>query len=50
MAGGSGSGSTGEKLNYPWGVFVDNSNNLFVVDRSNHRVQQWMIGKVKKDY
>ena len=47
MAGGSGAGSSAEKLNSPWGVYVDSSNTLFVVDRSNHRIQKWTIGKYK---
>ena len=44
VAGGSGAGSSAEKLNYPWGVYVDASYSLFIVDRSNHRVQKWNIG------
>lgn len=45
MAGGSGAGSTAERLNGPWGVYVDTSGTLYVVDCSNHRVQKWIYGK-----
>ncbi|CAF0947181.1 unnamed protein product [Rotaria sordida] len=41
IAGGNGVGSTAEKLNYPWGIYVDNSGGMYIVDRSNHRVQYW---------
>lgn len=45
MAGGAGAGSTAEKLNCPWGVYVDSNQTLYVVDQANHRVQQWIYGK-----
>jgi len=45
MAGGSGAGSTSSQLNSPWGVYVDSSYAVYVVDRSNHRVQKWPMGK-----
>lgn len=44
MAGGNGAGNTPDKLNSPWGIFVDSSNTMFIVDRSNHRVQRWASG------
>lgn len=44
MAGGNGAGSTADKLNGPWGVYVDNGNTVFVVDRNNHRVMKWLQG------
>lgn len=45
MAGGSGWGTTADKLYYPWGVYVDSNQAVYVVDRSNHRVQKWTVGK-----
>lgn len=45
MAGGNGAGSTNDRLNSPWGIFVDVNGTLFIVDRSNHRVQRWAAGK-----
>lgn len=45
MAGGYGIGSTPDKLNYPWGVYVDVTATIYVVDRNNHRVQRWLSGK-----
>ena len=44
MAGGNGAGNTPDKLNSPWGIYIYN-NATFIVDRQNHRVQQWNFGK-----
>ena len=44
MAGGNGAGSTLDKLNSPWGIYVRN-NATFIVDRGNHRVLIWNFGK-----
>ncbi|CAF2697913.1 unnamed protein product [Rotaria sp. Silwood2] len=44
VAGGNGAGSTADKLNGPWGIYVDASNTIYIVDRSNHRVQRWLFG------
>ncbi len=44
MAGGGGAGSSAQQLNSPWGVYVDSSSSVWVVDRGNHRVQQWPLG------
>ncbi|CAF4729948.1 unnamed protein product [Rotaria sp. Silwood1] len=44
VAGGNGLGSTSDKLNGPWGIYLDSSNTLYVVDRGNHRVQKWTSG------
>ncbi len=43
-AGGNGAGSTPDKLNSPWGVYVDVNGSIYVVDRGNHRVQLWISG------
>ena len=45
VAGGNGAGNTADKLNGPWGIYVDTSAAVYVVDRSNHRVQKWNAGK-----
>lgn len=45
MAGGNGAGNTADRLNSPWGVHVDSTNALYIVDRSNHRIQKWILGK-----
>lgn len=50
MAGGSGAGTTPEKLNGPWGIYVSNNGTLYVVDRLNHRVQRWYPGKYFSKY
>lgn len=36
-------GSTSNLLNYPNDVAVDSSNNVYVVDTKNHRVQLWIV-------
>ena len=45
VAGGNGAGSTADKLNSPWGIYVDNGAAVYVVDRNNHRIQKWPPGK-----
>lgn len=45
MAGGAGAGSSPQQLNSPWGIYVDGSSSLYVVDRSNHRIQKWLSGE-----
>ncbi|CAF4691309.1 unnamed protein product, partial [Rotaria magnacalcarata] len=47
VAGGNGAGSASNKLNYPWGVYVDVNGTIYVVDRNNHRVQRWNSGNPK---
>ncbi|CAF5031402.1 unnamed protein product, partial [Rotaria sp. Silwood1] len=44
VAGGNGQGSTAEKLNSPWGIYVDNTSGIYIVDQGNHRVQYWPSG------
>ncbi len=44
VAGGNGAGNTAEKLNYPWGIYVDVNGTIFVCDRGNHRIQKWSSG------
>jgi hypothetical protein len=45
VAGGNGAGSSADKLSGPWGIYVDSSNSVYIVDRNNHRVQRWNLGK-----
>ena len=42
MAGGNGAGSTLDRFNTPWGIFVEGNNTIYVADRDNHRVQRWI--------
>ena len=46
VAGGHGRGSDLNQLNFPWGIFVDTSddNTLYVVDTENNRVVKWRKG------
>ncbi|CAF3390623.1 unnamed protein product [Rotaria socialis] len=38
------SGSTADKLNAPWNIYVDTTNNLYIADAQNHRIQKWAQG------
>lgn len=40
-AGGNGSGSAMNQLNFPEKITVDNSGNLFIADYNNNRIQKW---------
>ncbi len=44
VAGGNGQGSTATQLNDPIGVYIDGSNNLYVADQHNHRIQKFPAG------
>ena len=48
MAGGNGAGSTADKLYYPWGIYVDSNQGIYIVDRSNQRIQFWAAGKDRR--
>jgi sugar lactone lactonase YvrE len=37
-------GATASTLQSPTSVLVDSSNNIYVVDSSNHRIQLWLNG------
>lgn len=39
-------GNTPDKLNYPRGIYVDANGVLYIVDRSNHRIQRWVPGNI----
>jgi len=45
VAGGNGAGSAANQLSAPWGIYVDSFSSVYVVDRSNNRVQYWSSGK-----
>jgi hypothetical protein len=44
VAGGKGVGSTADKLSSPRDIFVDATDNIYVVDRDNDRIQKWTPG------
>ncbi|MBS1684133.1 MAG: T9SS type A sorting domain-containing protein [Bacteroidetes bacterium] len=44
VAGGNGSGSAANQLNYPSGIALDATGNLYVADGLNHRVQKFAAG------
>ncbi|CAF2049752.1 unnamed protein product [Rotaria magnacalcarata] len=44
IAGGQGEGNALAQLSCPCGVFIDNSNTLYVTDYGNHRVMRWPQG------
>lgn len=41
VAGGNGEGDDINQLSYPWGLFVDDEQTIYVADQSNHRVMLW---------
>lgn len=44
VAGGNGAGSGQNQLNFPYSVFIDPNNNLYIADTQNHRIQKWEAG------
>ena len=44
VAGGNGIGYAANQLYTPFGIYMDASNNLYVVDEKNHRIQKWLPG------
>ena len=44
VAGGNGSGSEFNQLNYPPDVTIDSSGNIYVADRDNYRIIKWEPG------
>ena len=47
VAAGNGAGNAQDRLNGPWGIYVDSNQNIYIVDRNNHRVQVWLNGSIK---
>ncbi|MDB4742708.1 Ig-like domain-containing protein, partial [Cyclobacteriaceae bacterium] len=44
VAGGNGQGSAANQFDYPYGVAVDASGNIYVADGTNQRIQKWAPG------
>ena len=44
VAGDRGQGTAANQLSNPMGVYVDASNNIYIADFSNHRIQKWAPG------
>ncbi|CAF1989807.1 unnamed protein product, partial [Rotaria magnacalcarata] len=44
IAGGHGSGSATNQLNWPFGLFVDDDQTVVIADLGNHRIMQWKNG------
>jgi len=42
--GGNYPGSSANQISNPYGLFVDDSLNIFIADRNNHRIQKWAAG------
>ncbi|CAF1187919.1 unnamed protein product [Rotaria sordida] len=41
VAGGNGPGSSLNQLYYPWGLYVDDNETIYVADYENHRIMKW---------
>ncbi len=44
MAGGNGQGSKNNQLSYPFGLYVDDDQTVYVADQSNHHIVEWKSG------
>jgi len=44
VAGGRDAGSALDQLNFPFGIFVDDNQTVYVADFANHRVVKWNRG------
>ena len=44
VAGGNGYGNNLNQLAYPWGIHVDDSENIYISDKENHRIMKWQKG------
>ncbi|CAF3927729.1 unnamed protein product, partial [Rotaria sp. Silwood1] len=44
VAGGNQQGNEINQLSYPWGLYVDDDQTIYVADQSNHRIVEWKRG------
>ncbi|CAF3596112.1 unnamed protein product [Rotaria sp. Silwood1] len=44
VAGGNGSGNAINQLSYPYGLYVDDDQTIYIADTSNHRIMEWKYG------
>jgi sugar lactone lactonase YvrE len=44
VAGGNGIGLAANQLNYPYGIAVSPSGDVYVADTDNNRIQLWSVG------
>ncbi|CAF1353525.1 unnamed protein product, partial [Rotaria sp. Silwood1] len=44
VAGGNGKGNGINQLSYPWGLYVDEDQTIYVADQYNHRIMEWKLG------
>ncbi|CAF1438742.1 unnamed protein product [Rotaria sp. Silwood1] len=44
VAGGNRRGSETNQLSYPWGLYVDDDQTIYVADCENHRIVEWISG------
>ena len=44
IAGTGSSGAQSNRLNSPYGIFVDDNRTLYIADYGNHRIQMWKYG------
>ncbi|CAF5108114.1 unnamed protein product, partial [Rotaria sp. Silwood1] len=44
VAEGNGRGSETNQLSYPWGLYVDDDQTIYVADCENHRIVEWKSG------
>ncbi|CAF1064860.1 unnamed protein product [Rotaria sordida] len=44
VAGGNGEGNRINQFSYPWGLYVDDDQTIYVADHWNHRIMEWKYG------
>ncbi|CAF1236993.1 unnamed protein product [Rotaria sp. Silwood1] len=44
VAGGNSQGSETNQLSYPWGLYIDEDQTIYVADLFNHRIMEWKSG------
>ena len=44
VAGGNGKGNRINQLSYPYGLYVDDEQTVYVADQDNHRIVEWKSG------
>ncbi len=41
VAGGNGKGNRNNQLSYPWGLYIDDDQTIYIADQLNHRIIEW---------
>ncbi|CAF1537025.1 unnamed protein product [Adineta ricciae] len=47
IAGGNGEGNESKQLSEPYGIFIDNHQDIFIADYKNHRIVKWKLNETQ---